>query len=165
MKRTLALTSVLIVISILPLACTDQVRPADEQQEVRAALTRFIQAFENGDLDLMEAAFADNAVTFPLAKMSNEVRSQIRTSDYRRVRGLDPQMRQLIARWREGSTDPPYKTIEPKDLEVQMFTDAALVTFHLENGKSLARRTFVLSKEGGCWKIVHLHASNVVGSE
>jgi hypothetical protein len=165
MKRILALTSALIVISILQLACTDQVQPADEQQEVMATLTTFIQAFENGNLDVMEAAFADNAVTFPRAIMSNEVRSPIRTSDYRRVRGLDPQMRQLIARWREGSTDPPYMTLEPKDLEVQMFTDAALVTFHLENGKSLSRRTFVMSKERGFWKIVHLHASNVVGSE
>jgi len=56
-------------------------------------------------------------------------------------------------------------TLEPRDLEVQMFADAALVTFHLENGRSLSRRTFVLSKESGLWKIVHLHASNVVGSE
>jgi hypothetical protein len=34
-----------------------------------------------------------------------------------------------------------------------------------EDGRALSRRTFVLAREEGSWKIVHLHASNVVSSE
>ena len=53
--------------------------------------------------------------------------------------------------------------LEPKDLEIVVFTDAALATFHLEGNNRVSRRTFVLAKREGLWKIVHLHASNVEG--
>jgi hypothetical protein len=55
--------------------------------------------------------------------------------------------------------------LEPKDLKITQLKEAAIVTFHLENGKSLSRRTLVLSKKDGTWKIIHLHPSNVVSSE
>ncbi len=165
MKRIHIIVSALAVMSIFQVACNSSVQAVDEEQEVKAVLTTFLRAFENGDIDFMEASFAENSVTFPRAIMSEEVDSPIRASDYKRVKGLDPQMRQLIAGWREGAVSPPYMSLEPKDLEVLLFTDAALVTFHLENGESLSRRTFVLAKEQDAWKIVHLHASNVVGSE
>ena len=165
MKRIYAIVSALAVICITQVACTSSVQTADEEEDVKAALTTFVRAFENGDLDVMEASFAENSSTFPRAIMSNDVTSPIRASEYRRVKGLDPQMRQLIAGWREGAVSPPYMSLEPKDLEMLLFTDAALVTFHLERDESLSRRTFVLAKEQDEWKIVHLRASNVVGSE
>ncbi len=138
---------------------------ATAREEVIAFLTTFIRAFENGGIDVMEASFSADSFVFPLATMANENKPQIQTSDYKRVKGMGPTMRNLVASFRERDTGPPYMTLDPKDLEVQMFSDAAVVTFHLENDRSLARRTFVLAKEGNSWKIVHLHASNVVGSE
>ena len=116
MKRIYAIVSALAVICITQVACTSSVQTADEEEDVKAALTTFVRAFENGDLDVMEASFAENSSTFPRAIMSNDVTSPIRASEYRRVKGLDPQMRQLIAGWREGPvalvTEQGYKISE-----------------------------------------------------
>ena len=165
MKRIHTIAATSIILSIFQVGCTSSTQAVDEEQEVMAVLTTFVHAFENGDLDVMEASFADNSSSFPRAIMSNGFESPIQTSNYKRVRGLLPEMRDLIAGWREGAAGPPYMSLDPRDLEVMMFTDAAVVTFHLENGRSLSRRTFVLAKENDSWKIVHLHPSNVVGSE
>ena len=40
---------------------------SDDKDEVAAALTRFLRAFENGELEVMEAAFASDATSFPRA--------------------------------------------------------------------------------------------------
>jgi len=45
-------------------------------------------------------------------------------------------------------------------VRVEIAGDAALVTFQLR-GPVLSRRTFVLRRRGGTWRIIHLHASNV----
>jgi hypothetical protein len=43
---------------------------------------------------------------------------------------------------------------------VQTYGEIHVVTFHLADGESRSRRTFVLGKEGGKLKILHLHASS-----
>lgn len=136
-----------------------------EREEVIAFLTTFIRAFENGEIDVMEASFSANSLVFPIDIVPTESSAQIQTSDYKRVKGMGPTMRKVVASFRERDTGPPYMTLDPKDLEVQMFSDTAVVTFHLEDDRCLGRRTFVLAKEGDSWKIVHLHASNVLCSE
>ena len=163
--RMPGLAGTLALIGIFQVACTDSYQTGEDERAVRETLATFIQAFENGDLEVMEASFGESALTFPRAIMSGELQSPIRNSEYRRVRGIDPQMRMLIAGWHEGGSSAPFMSLEPKDLEVQMFTDAAVVSFHLEDGRALSRRTFVLAREEGSWKIIHLHASNVVSSE
>jgi ketosteroid isomerase-like protein len=139
-----------------------QIQAAED--EVLEALELFITAFENGDIETMEASFSPNAVTFPRSIMAHEYDREIDVSKYRRVRGIDPQMRELIDSLRESGRERPYLDIEPVDLEIQVFGDAALVTFHLEGNQRLGRRTFVLALIDDAWKIVHLHASNVYGS-
>lgn len=134
------------------------------ERQVREAMERFISAFELGDINAMEAAFAEDAVTFPRSIMANGLDETIDTSTYRRVRGMPPQMREIIVFLQASGREPPYLSLEPRDLEVQMYGGAALVTFHLEGNESLGRRTFVLALIDDDWKIVHLHASNVVGS-
>lgn len=163
MKRN-ALVSGLVALLLVSAAEASQ-PSAEAEHEVRTALKGFLTAFEHGDLEAMEAAFADDAVTFPRAIMSTSPPAEIRTEDYKRVVGLDPQMRELIARWRASGDPPPYIRLDPKDLEIRVFSEAALATFHLERDGSLSRRTFVLAKRAGAWKVVHLHASNVVGSD
>ncbi len=133
--------------------------------EVLEALESFIAAFENGDIEAMESSFADSAVTFPRSIMANEHDQDIKISEYRRVRGIDPQMRELIDSLKKSGRERPYLDIEPADLEIQVFGDAALATFHLVGGERLGRRTFVLALIDDAWKIVHLHASNVYGSQ
>jgi hypothetical protein len=53
-------------------------------------------------------------------------------------------MKQVINNIRESGKEPPFMKLEPKDLKITMLKEAAIVTFHLENGKSLSRRTIVL---------------------
>jgi ketosteroid isomerase-like protein len=138
---------------------------SNAEQEVRATLFKFLAAFENGDIEFMEEFFADDALTFPRVIMSNEHDTGIRTSDYERVMGIDPQMRMAVREWREKLPGPPYITLQPEDLNIKMYSDVALVTFHLKHDNALSRRTFVLVYQDGSWKIVHLHASNVLGSD
>ena len=151
----LALLGFLVVVALQPVS-----KAAASETEIRATVTAFLRAFERGDIDTMEAAFAEDAVTFPRVVMSSLGQPGIDPADYRRVRGIDPQMRALIDAFKAGDKPPPYLHLEPRDLLIQLFGNAAVVTFHLE-GRRLARRTFVLAKTGTEWKIVHLHASNV----
>lgn len=153
------------VIGILLTACDEPAQSLNDEQEILSVLTAFVRAFENGDLEQMETYFAEDALTFPRAIMSNDANTPINSSEYRRVIGIDPQMQQLISRFSESGLEPPYMKLNPVDLEVQMLSDAAVVSFHLEDGASLSRRTFVLARQEGEWRIVHLHASNVVGSD
>jgi hypothetical protein len=37
----------------------------------------------------------------------------------------------------------------------------AVCTFHLDDPDSLGRRTVVLQRRQGAWKIIHIHASTV----
>ncbi len=134
------------------------------EQEVGAVLDGFLRAFENGDIESMEAAFAEDALTFPRSIMATDLDMDIDVRDYRRVTGIDPQMRALIDRLKAEGRTPPYLSLDPQDLDIRVYGDAAVATFHL-TGARLGRRTFVLAKLDGEWKIVHLHASNVVGSE
>lgn len=137
----------------------------NQENEVMSALDKFLRAFENGNFVLMEALMTEGAYIFPRTIMSNEEKKSIDNSKYKRIIGLDPQMKQVINGLRESGEKPPYMKLEPKDLKVTMLKEAAIVTFHLENGQSLSRRTIVLSKEEGRWKIIHIHPSNVVNSE
>ena len=52
--------------------------------------------------------------------------------------------------------------LQPRDLRVQIIGAAAIVTFELDDRPGFVnRRTLVLRKAGGVWKITHLHASEV----
>jgi len=55
--------------------------------------------------------------------------------------------------------------LQPRDLRVQIIGNAAIVTFALDDRPGFVnRRTLVLRKAGGVWKITHLHASEVAVS-
>ncbi|MDP6607297.1 MAG: nuclear transport factor 2 family protein [Dehalococcoidia bacterium] len=161
--ETQALVALVVVLCVGLWPLESWAQPSDPVEEVEAVLTDFLRVFENGEVDAMEAAFAD-ATVFPRAIMGGEPAEPIRVAVYRRQRGLDPQMREVVAEWRASRPGPPYLVLEPRDLEIEVFGDAALATFHLVNGSSLSRRTFVLALRDGDWRIVHLHASNVIGS-
>lgn len=125
-------------------------------QQVREAVERFLSPFERGDIAAMEAAFARDATAFPRSVMASNRDFDIDLADFRRVRGMDPQMREIAAQIGQR----PALRLEPRDLEVRLYGRAAVVTFHLD-GDCLGRRTLVLAACDGEWKIVHLHASNV----
>ena len=125
--RTLVLVGVVMLAVIWQAAGASQPVTGTSEQEVTAVLGDFLRAFESGDLEAMDAAFSE-ATVFPRAIMSGGVTEPIRREAYRRVRGLDPQMRAVVAEWRSSRPGPPYVTLEPRDLEVEVFSDAALAT-------------------------------------
>ena len=74
---------------------------------------------------------------------------------------MPPGMRALVVNSLKTGPGPPYRTLEPKDLLVQTDGQMALCTFHLERPAGLGRRTVLLVRRAGAWKILHIHASNV----
>lgn len=52
--------------------------------------------------------------------------------------------------------------ITPRNMMIQLYGSTAIVTFQLGSGeKYLSRRTLVMIKKDGGWKIAHLHASTL----
>lgn len=128
---------------------------------MHAALLSFIRAFEVGDVDSMRRAFAADATSFPRAAAR-----QLAASDRaRRTMGIDPEMLSAIDAAKVSGIAPPYFGIEPRDLDIHVSGDMALATFHLVRDGELGRRTFVLRRDSNAWKILHVHASNVIQND
>ena len=119
-------------------------RRADVRETVELALATFIDAFNQLDRARMDACFIDDPPVF------------LPWGGHRLVGFWDDRFDD----WRAESNGPPYLDIQPKDLSIQHFGDAAVATFHLEHDSdTLARRTIVLCRTPAGWKIAHLHAS------
>ncbi len=127
----------------------------------RAALLAFLKAFEACDLPAMEAAFDAEATSFDRTILSPVPPQQIRLDDYLRRPGMPAGMRRLAQDLPRHAPGPPYQDLTPHDLMVQARGDMAVCSFHLLEPHALSRRTVVLVRRGGTWKILHIHASNV----
>jgi ketosteroid isomerase-like protein len=145
-------------------AAATAAQAADRRAEAEAALRAFLRAFENNDFAAMEAAFAPDAVSFDPVIADPKGSGPIDVSAMRRTPGMPPAMRALVQNAPKTASGPPYRRLEPKDLLVQADGDMALCTFHLDLPTSFARRTIVLVRRGGVWRILHIHASNVATS-
>ena len=122
--------------------------------EVQTTLTGFIHAFDNLEWDKFRAFFADDATVFYPRQVPE--RAQGRTE-------YENGFRKVFEQIRGGRTKPPYMEIQPRGLHIQFAGDTAIVTFHLDDRPGfMNRRTIVLARMGREWKIVHLHASEVV---
>ena len=131
MRRREALATVASVLA-LP---TTRDNNTDAAAEVRAALTRFLTAFENLDWPTFRAA---------VEARFHEVFEAIRAGH---------------------PGGPPFHRLEPQELRIDALgPDAAIATFHLRSAERTARRTIVFRRTGTGWAIAHLHASNVAAS-
>jgi len=131
------------------------------ENEIRAALLAFLKAFEDCDLPRMEAAFAPDANGFDRTVMSAKGASGLKLDDWRRVDGMPPGMRKLAQVLPKTQAGPPYQSLVPQDLLIQASADMAVCTFHLVSPHILCRRTIVMARRHGVWRIIHIHASNV----
>jgi ketosteroid isomerase-like protein len=124
-------------------------------REVRQFLTSFIQAFDDLDGTKFLSYFDDDASVFYPEFFPRRVE---------RVTSLQQSWQKVFEniKAKSGKSQAPYMDLKPVDIRVQLLNDIAVVTFHLEHGgTAVGRRTLVLRKGGGHWRIVHLHASNV----
>jgi ketosteroid isomerase-like protein len=126
----------------------------DKEAEVRAALAKFVQAFDNLDWETFRASFADNATVFHPRQFARRVEGRA---------GVEETFKQVFVRIKGDKTSPPYMDLQPKDLQIQLAGDqVAIATFHLDDRPGfLNRRTIVLQKIERTWKIIHIHASEV----
>jgi ketosteroid isomerase-like protein len=114
-----------------------------------AAAVAFIGAFNALDRARFDPLFADDVTMFfPSAPF-----------EVRRVEGKAAVLGWFgrffdMARARTGKLN-----IQPVDLMVQNYGTVSVVTFHLNGGENVGRRTLVLRKDQTAWKIVHFHAS------
>lgn len=132
-------------------------RPAEAgPEEVVRALTRAIDHF---DLDGFMAGFAAEITMFyPIESLGPRVdgSAALKATQERVFGGL-------AARFAEqGIHKGPYFGLVPRDLRTQMLgEDASVVTWHVDRPTHLGRRTAVLARRDGVWRIVSYHASNV----
>ncbi len=128
--------------------------PTQSDVEIQAFTKHFLKAFENLDMPTFIACFADEAtVFFPSPEPPLRFTGK---------RDIQQQFEVVFSGIRTGAASgPPFHHLDPHDLLVQMISsETALVSFHLLNAERTARRTLVLVKSEGTWRILHLHASN-----
>jgi ketosteroid isomerase-like protein len=119
----------------------------------KQTIDAFLAALDKGDASIEELFTDDATVFFPMndrplrANGREEIASAFTAlfamPGYQRGRGMP----------------------KPEELRVQMLGKAALVTFQTTNPNVTSRRTFVLRRDGGRWRIVHLHGSNIRAAE
>ena len=127
-----------------------------EESAVRTFLAEFLSAFDNLEWDKFRNSFTDDATVFYPRGAANRANGRAQFEEHFRL---------VFEQIRAGRTSGPYMRLQPRDLRVQMIGNAAIVTFQLDDRPGFVnRRTLVLSKAGGVWKIAHLHASEVAVS-
>lgn len=77
----------------------------------------------------------------------------------RRVQGRDEIMKLVTPLLDNARAKGVKGTVAPHDINFQTWGDTSVVTFDIPIGSTLDRRTFVLRRLKGVWKIAHLHAS------
>jgi ketosteroid isomerase-like protein len=147
----------------LLLGAPEQEPPHPPADGALAAVREFVTALGNADLDGLLATFEENATVFmPIADAPTRLSGKTAIRE-----GFRP----FLDRVRQSGKEPPYMTLTPRDLQVQSLgADACVVTCHLgalptkpvTRPVSISRRTFVLKRIEAGWRIIHLHASNVV---
>jgi hypothetical protein len=125
-----------------------------------AALRAFLRSFADCDLAAMEAAFAPEATSFDLLVAGDDDEAPEKSA-LKRASGIPQTMRKIAQELPKERPGPPYHRPDLiDDLQVQVVGDMALCTFHFDRPERLGRRSIVLVRRAGQWRILHLHASN-----
>ena len=121
---------------------------AQGNSEVRETLDGFFRAVEARDLDRIAPYFEEDAQMFsPLG--TYPARLDGRAAIMEQFKAISEALKQM----------PTPIRIDPQELVVRELGDIVLVTFHLKLPGPLHRRSFILRKRDGRWRIAHIHAS------
>ena len=130
--------------------------PNPALQIIERVIRDFLTAFSNRDFAAFVPYFTEDAtVFFPPSAAAPLGRIQGRTEIEKTFKAVFDAYPPRPAR----AATP----IAPQDLLIQEFEGQAVVTFQLGNEGARQRRTFVLRRLKGEWKIVHLHGSAAGG--
>lgn len=120
----------------------------------RAAVAGWVKAFNDLDWEPFRCFFGDDIAAFmPFPDTPQRLAG----------RGtIEARFRAYFAEVKRERSGPPYLRIEPRGLDVTPTgPDGAVVSFTLGAGAQRGRRTLVLTRRDGAWRMVHLHASMV----
>ncbi len=139
---------------MLSAVCGGQGKPSTADAEVRDTLARFVQAFDNLDWNGFREFFEDDATVFYPREFPQRANGRVE---------FEKTFRSVFEQIRAGRSSGPYMNIQPRNVKVQVLENVAIVTFHLDDrAGSINRRTIILHRTAHGWKIVHLHASEVL---
>jgi ketosteroid isomerase-like protein len=122
---------------------------SDATSELRAAAENFVRALGALDWERFVACWSsDPTAFFP----GDAVRLDGRAAVLARFRTMFDRL-----------SSPGSLPLKPRDLRVDRYGDAGLVTFRLvsTSGPTPLRSLLFVREEGG-WKLVHVHATNTV---
>jgi uncharacterized protein (TIGR02246 family) len=128
-----------LLIALLLAACATTSAPETTVQE-------FLAALDKGDPRIADLFTEDATMFFPMATQPLRLNGRAE---------IAAAFASLFGRNYRGGMPPP------QDLRVQRSGDTAVVTFQTTNPNVTSRRTLVLRREGGRWRIAHLHGSNI----
>ncbi len=117
---------------------------------VRAVVAEYVNALNTLDAERLGRTFADDVTCFFPGLPFPAARIQGRAN-------VQNAFGQLFAALRQRGTRAA--SLSPVGLEVQLYGDTAIASFHLMGQREVGRRTLVLRRLGVRWLIVHLHAS------
>jgi len=119
-----------------------------DENVVRETLDGFFRAVESRELERITPYFEEDAQMFsPLG--TYPARLDGRAAVMEQFKAIAEALKQM----------PTPIRIDPQELVVREFGDIVLVTFHLKLPGPLHRRSFILRKREGRWRIAHIHAS------
>ena len=124
---------------------------------VKKASEAFMTAFNNLEWEAFRNSFADDAtVFFPFWQVPRLANGRAE---------VEAVFKSFFDAQRKRKPNPPYQNLVPKDEQIQMLGDVAIVSFHLGTELPTGRRTIIYRKQNGKWLIAHMHASNLVKPE
>ena len=127
--------------------------PVDKDSlAVQKAADDWVTSFNNLEWEKFRGSFSDDvSVFFPFIQAPRRATGRVE---------VETLFKQFFDAVRKRKPGPPYQSINPKDVHIQLLNkDAAIFTFHLPGDESFNRRTLVFKKKEGKWLIAHLHAS------
>jgi ketosteroid isomerase-like protein len=126
---------------------------SDDTNEIQVAAEYFLHALDNLDWERFVACWSsDPSAFYP----DDETRVDGRAAVLTRFRTMFDQI-PLRA------SGPPYLHLNPRNLRINRYGDAGLVTFMLlDKPGPTPLRSLLFVREAGAWKLAHLHATNRV---
>ena len=123
-----------------------------DEAPVRAAAERFLRVFDDLDWEPFRASWASEpTVFFPFDDTPERVTGRA---------AVEARFRRFFDQVRARGSGPPYLNLKPRELRVERYGDAGLVTFELGGpGGRMGRRTLLFVRENDAWRLSHLHAS------
>jgi len=129
---------------------------ADDADDVSAAVQKYFDSLNSGDVDAWVQLFAEGHTTF--AGGGGLLETSTSLEEQRRIR-------------QAGVDSGLARNLQTRNIEVQIYGDSTAVATNYVVGTLtpaggtpqlvLRRRTAVLIKQGGRWKIVHRHISSL----